>query len=43
MENKIFNLMRLNASKSITNEYSKKKINSKIYKILRNNLRFQNK
>ena len=40
MENKIFNLMRLNAFKSITNEYSKKKINSKIYKIFRNNLKF---
>ena len=39
MENKIFNLMRLNAFNSITNTYSKKKINSKVYKILTNNLK----
>jgi len=39
MENKKFNLMRLNAFKSITSEYSKKKINSKIYKILKNNFK----
>ena len=33
MENKIFNLMRLNAIKSMSNSYSKKEINNKIFKI----------
>ena len=41
MENKIFNLMRLNAIKSMSNSYSKKEINNKIFKIFLKN--FQNK
>ena len=43
MENKIFNLMRINASKSITNVYSQKYINAKVYKILKNNIKLKYK
>ena len=39
MENKVFNVMRLNAAKSITNSYSKKEINNKIYKIFLSNFK----
>ena len=36
-DNKKFNKIRKNAIKSITNEFSKKKINQMIYKIIKKN------